>query len=216
MTLYVLSKPILLHFLTQLRSKNIDQISFRKNLVKLGRIIGYEIVNTLDYESIDVETPLGTKAKGIYIYDFENILIISILRAATPFVEGLLKALPTARLGVIAASRKEKEVQASYPEDIPVDVYYMKIPQVSHKDTVIIADPMIATGSTMRKAIKSIVNSQPKRIYIASVIISEYGLKRLMEEFPFVDIFTISVDPEIDNRGFILPGLGDAGDRAFG
>lgn len=92
----------------------------------------------------------------------------------------------------------------------------MKIPQVSHKDTVIIADPMIATGSTMRKAIKSIVNSQPKRIYIASVIISEYGLKRLMEEFPFVDIFTISVDPEIDNRGFILPGLGDAGDRAFG
>ncbi|AAY80079.1 uracil phosphoribosyltransferase [Sulfolobus acidocaldarius] len=216
MTLYVLSKPILLHFLTQLRSKNIDQISFRKNLVKLGRIIGYEIVNTLDYESIDVETPLGTKAKGIYIYDLENILIISILRAATPFVEGLLKALPTARLGVIAASRKEKEVQVGYPEDIPVDVYYMKIPQVSHKDTVIIADPMIATGSTMRKAIKSIVNSQPKRIYIASVIISEYGLKRLMEEFPFVDIFTISVDPEIDNRGFILPGLGDAGDRAFG
>jgi uracil phosphoribosyltransferase len=216
MPLYLLSKPIALHFLTQLRSKNTDQINFRKTLVRLGRIIGYEILNTLDYTTVEVETPLGTKAKGVYIYDLENVVIINILRAATPLVEGLLKALPTARLGVVAASRKETEVSNGFPQDMEVEIFYSKIPQISSKDNVIIADPMIATASTMRKVINLIKPYNPKRIYVVSVIISEYGLRRILSEFPDINIFTISVDPELDNRGYIIPGLGDAGDRAFG
>lgn len=216
MPLFVLSKPITLHFLTQLRSKNTDQITFRKTLVRLGRIIGYEILNMLDYNIVEVETPLGVKAKGVYIYDLENIVIINILRAATPLVEGLLKALPTARLGVIAASRKETQVEQGFPREMEVEVFYSKIPEITNKDNVIIADPMIATASTMLKALKLVSEKNPKRIFIVSVIISEYGLKRILENYPDVNIVTISIDPELDNRGYILPGLGDAGDRAFG
>ena len=216
MPLFVLSKPNTLHFLTQLRSKNTDQITFRKTLVKLGRIIGYEILNMLDYTIVEVETPLGVKAKGVYIYDLENIVVINILRAATPLVEGLLKALPTARLGVIAASRKEKEVENGFPAEMQVQIFYNKIPEINSKDTVIIADPMIATASTMLQALNIIKKQNPKRIFAVSIIISEYGVKRILEEHPDVNIITLSIDPELDNRGYIIPGLGDAGDRAFG
>ena len=216
MPLFVLSRPNTLHFLTQLRSKNTDQITFRKTLVKLGRIIGYEILNMLDYSIIEVETPLGVKAKGIYIHDLENIVVINILRAATPLVEGLLKALPTARLGVIAASRKEREVESGFPTEMQVQIFYSKIPEITPKDTVVIADPMIATASTMLHALNIVKKQNPKRIFVVSIIISEYGVKRILEEHPDVNIITISIDPELDNRGFIIPGLGDAGDRAFG
>ena len=216
MPLFVLSRPNTLHFLTQLRSKNTDQITFRKTLVKLGRIIGYEILNMLDYNIIEVETPLGVKAKGVYIYDLENIVIINILRAATPLVEGLLKALPSARQGVIAASRKEKKVENGFPTEMQVEIFYSKIPEINPKDTVIIADPMIATASTMLQALNIIKKQNPKRTFVVSIIISEYGAKRILEQHPDVNIITISVDPELDNRGYIIPGLGDAGDRAFG
>ncbi|BCU70545.1 uracil phosphoribosyltransferase [Stygiolobus caldivivus] len=216
MPLFLLSKPVTLHFLTQLRDKNTNQITFRKTLVRLGRIIGYELLNTLDYETVEVETPLGTKAKGIKIYDLENIVIINVLRAATPLVEGLLKALPTARLGVVAASRKEKEVKEEFPEEMEIEIFYSKIPDITSRDNVIIADPMIATASTMRKIINIIKSYNPKRIYIVSIITSDYGAKKLLSEFPNIYLFTISIDPELDNRGYIIPGLGDAGDRAFG
>ena len=216
MPLFLLSKPITLHFLTQLRDKNTDQINFRKTMVRLGRIIGYELLNTLDYETVEVETPLGVKAKGIRIYDLENIVIINVLRAATPLVEGLLKALPTARLGVVAASRKETEVNDEFPKEMDVEIFYSKIPTITSKDNVIIADPMIATASTMRKVINIVKPYNPKRIYVVSIITSDYGAKKLLSEFPDIYLFTISIDPELDNRGYIIPGLGDAGDRAFG
>lgn len=216
MPLFILSKPSTLHFLTQLRSKNTDQITFRKTLVKLGRIIGYEILNMLDYNIIEIETPLGVKAKGVYIYDIENIVIINILRAATPLVEGLLKALPTARLGVIAASRKEKEVENGFPTEMQIQIFYNKIPEIHPKDNVIIADPMIATASTMLEALKIVKSKNPKKVMVVSIIISEYGIRRILENYPDVNIVTLAVDQELDNRGYIIPGLGDAGDRAFG
>lgn len=216
MPLFILSKPSTLHFLTQLRSKNTDQITFRKTLVKLGRIIGYEILNMLDYNIIEIETPLGVKAKGVYIYDIENIVIINILRAATPLVEGLLKALPTARLGVIAASRKEKEVENGFPTEMQIQIFYNKIPEIHPKDNVIIADPMIATASTMLEALKIVKSKNPKKVMVVSIIISEYGIRRILENYHDVNIVTLAVDQELDNRGYIIPGLGDAGDRAFG
>ncbi|TRM85648.1 uracil phosphoribosyltransferase, partial [Sulfolobus sp. A20-N-G8] len=138
MPIYVIDKPITLHILTQLRDKNTDQINFRKNLVRLGRIIGYEIANTLDYDIVEVETPLGIRTKGINITDLNNIVIINILRAAVPFVEGLLKAFPAARQGVVGASRAEVEYDR-IPKEMSITIYYKKIPKIkSQKDNVII------------------------------------------------------------------------------
>ncbi len=216
MPLFLLSDPYELHILTQLRDKNTDQITFRKGLVRLGRIIGYAIANTLDYQITEVETPLGVKTKGVRIVDLDNLVIVNILRAASPLVEGLLKAFPGARQGVVTARRREFEGKEP-PKEMEVDIFYEKIPPIKGGvDSVIVADPMIATGSTMLKVLDYVTKQNPKRIYIASVIVSEYGLKRILSRFPDVYLFTVSVDPELDSRGYIVPGLGDAGDRAFG
>ncbi|MEM3863281.1 MAG: uracil phosphoribosyltransferase, partial [Metallosphaera sp.] len=188
---------------------------FRKGMVRLGRLIGYEISNNLDLDIIQVTTPLGANVKGVMIKDLENIMIINVLRAATPLVEGLLKAFPAAKQGVIAASRRESE-STSPPKEMEVDITYLKIPKISKEDIVIIADPMIATASTMLKVLNRVTELSPKRIIIASIISSEYGINRIMKKFSFIDIFTVSIDPEINNSGYIIPGLGDAGDRSFG
>ncbi|MFP3399055.1 uracil phosphoribosyltransferase [Acidianus sp.] len=216
MPLFLLSSPLSLHILTQIRNKDTDQINFRKGLVRLGRLIGYEIANTMDYEIIEVETPLGVKTKGVRIYDLENVIIINILRAATPLVEGLLKAFPAARQGVVTARRKEFEGKEP-PKEMEVEIFYEKIPKIRKGiDNVIISDPMVATASTMLKVLEKVEKEEPKRIYIASVIASKYGVKRILELYPQVYFFTISIDPELNNKGYIVPGLGDAGDRSFG
>ncbi|MEL9969369.1 MAG: uracil phosphoribosyltransferase [Metallosphaera sp.] len=215
MAIFLLDKPLFLHILTQLRNKDTDQIMFRKGMVRLGRLIGYEISNNLDLDIIQVTTPLGANVKGVVIKDLGNIMIINVLRAATPLVEGLLKAFPAAKQGVIAASRRESE-STSPPKEMEVDITYLKIPKISKEDIVIIADPMIATASTMLKVLNRVTELSPKRIIIASIISSEYGINRIMKKFSFIDIFTVSIDPEINNSGYIIPGLGDAGDRSFG
>ncbi len=162
MPLFLVEKPFTLYILTKLRDANTDQITFRKNMVRLGRILGYEICNNLDFRIIEVTTPLGAKAVGVDIYDIDNIVIINVLRAATPLVEGLLKAFPAARQGVIAASRKEI-VGREVPKEMEIDIFYKKIPKIRKDiDNVIIADPMIATASTMLNVIAEINNFQPK------------------------------------------------------
>ncbi|MCG3107842.1 Uracil phosphoribosyltransferase [Metallosphaera sp. J1] len=215
MAVFLLDKPLFLHILTQLRDAKTDQIMFRKGMVRLGRLIGYEIANHLDFDIVKVVTPLGVEAKGVVIRDLDNIMIVNVLRAATPLVEGLLKAFPAAKQGVVAASRKEVE-SSSPPTEMEVQITYMKFPRISRDDIAIIADPMIATASTMMKILDMISQLRPKRMIIASVIASEYGITKIRNKYPDVDIFTVSIDPEINNRGYIVPGLGDAGDRSFG
>ncbi len=216
MSLAILSEPLPISILTQLRDKKTDSTTFRKGLVRLGRLIGYEIANTMDYKKVEIETPLNVKAEGIRIYDLENVIVVSVLRAATPLVEGLLKAFSAAKLGVIGASRREYEGK-EIPNSMEIDVFYKKIPPIRKGiDNVIIADPMVATASTLLKVLPEIAIAKPKRICIASVLASDYGIKRIMKNYKQVDIFTVAVDKELNNRGYIVPGLGDAGDRAFG
>lgn len=216
MPLSLLSEPLALSVLTQLRDKGTDQTTFRKGMVRLGRLLGYKIANVMDYKKVEVETPLGVKASGIKIYDMDNIIIINVLRAATPLVEGFLKAFPSARLGVVGASRRETEIKES-PELMRVDVFYKRIPNIKKGvDTVIIADPMIATATTLLSIIPEIVRAHPKRICIGSVLASEYGVKKILKNYKDISIFTVAVDKKLNSIGYIVPGLGDAGDRAFG
>ncbi|QKQ99841.1 uracil phosphoribosyltransferase [Metallosphaera tengchongensis] len=219
MAIFLLDKPLFLHILTQLRDERTDQVAFRKGMVRLGRLIGYEIANRLDFEIVEVKTPIGVSTKGLVIRDIDNILIVNILRAATPLVEGLLKAFPAAKQGVIAASRMEigeSQTSSSPPTEMDVKISYEKMPKISSKDIAIIADPMIATASTMLSALRRVSYANPRRIIIASVISSSYGIRRIQNHYPDVDIFTVSIDPEINLSGYIVPGLGDAGDRSFG
>jgi uracil phosphoribosyltransferase len=215
MSLRILDRPFARHILTKLRARETDQVNFRKNLVRLGRIIGYEIADSLECSEVTVETPLG-KAKGVLISELDHVVIVNILRAATPLVEGLLKAFPSARQGVVVAKRRES-VFKSPPEKMDVDIYYSRVPDLKPDDVVIVADPMLATGSTILRALELVyAKGEPKKVFVASVIASRQGVERVLRWDRPVNIFVVEVDPLIDERGYIVPGLGDAGDRAFG
>ncbi len=191
-------------------------------MVRLGRIIGLEMVKHMDTEKYYVETPLGVKAEGIRIPDMEKVIIINVLRAAMPLVEGLIKIFPSARQGVISARRvEEKGMGDNYVFDI--EVSYIKIPKINSDDTLIIADPMFATGSTMLTILDKLIKiGEPKRIFIATVISTKIAIEKVANFakerniYSKIKIFTVSIDPEINEKGYIVPGLGDAGDRAFG
>ncbi len=201
--------------LSKIRDVETEQVAFRKGLVKLGRICGYEIIDgRMETEYVSIDTPLeetmGERVKGL-----DDVVIINVLRAATPFVEGLLKAFPRARQGVISASRDE----SARKEDgsFPITVDYVKLPEITEDDTVIVADPMLATGSTMCTVLDHVLENapEPERFIVLSAVSAPDGLLRVGEQFDEVDLLTVAIDDHLDEDGFIVPGLGDAGDRAF-
>ncbi|MFB6235960.1 MAG: uracil phosphoribosyltransferase [Halopenitus sp.] len=202
--------------LSQLRDVETEQVAFRKGLVKLGRICGYEIIDgAMETEYVPVETPLeettGERVKGL-----DDVVIINVLRAATPFVEGLLKAFPRAKQGVISAGRDE-EAGMDESGEFPITIDYVKLPEITEKDTVIVADPMLATGSTITAVLDHVIDEADgfENLFVLSAVSAPDGLIRVGEQFPAADLLTVSIDDELNEEGFILPGLGDAGDRAF-
>lgn len=213
---FILDHPLAQEILTELRDKGTRQIQFRKGLVRLGRLMGYELMKTMRTERITVETPLGP-AVGVRIPDKKNIIIVHVLRASMPLVEGLIKAFPDARMGVISAKRVEEEDARAKNYEFSIRMDYINIPRIKNEDTLIIADPMLASGSTLLKVISELrKKGRPKRLIVASVISCPFGINRVRKEFPDVEIVTAAVDPELNKKGYIVPGLGDAGDRAFG
>jgi uracil phosphoribosyltransferase len=194
--------------LTKIRKKGINSARFRKGIIEIGRLMSYEFANTLEKENIIVETPLGI-AEGIKIPSRNDIVIITILRASLPLTNGILRVFPEAQYGVIGAWRKDTP-----PFEVCMD--YLKIPDLNNK-IVIIADPMLATGNTMELILKKLqVFGTPQRTVLFTVISSEPGLKKIMESHPELEIYTCSVEKELNKDGYIVPGLGDAGDIAFG
>ena len=203
------------HTLTNLRDQETGQVAFRKGLVKLGRVAGYEIIDQwMEMEETTVQTPI-TQTSCKQLEGLDDIVIINILRAATPFVEGLLKAFPTARQGVISASRGEE--QQNEDGSFPISVDYAKLPEISSEDTVIVADPMLATGSTMCAVLEHIDNStsEDPAVFVLSAVSAPEGITRVNESHPQAEILTVAVDDHLNEKGYIVPGLGDAGDRAF-
>jgi len=212
---FVITHAFAKHTLSELRDVETEQVEFRKGLVTLGRLSGYEIIDgRMETEFVSIETPLeetmGERVKGL-----EDVVIVNVLRAATPFVEGLLKAFPRARQGVISASRDESARRDD--GTFPITVDYVKLPEIRPTDTVIVADPMLATGSTMCAVLDHVTETatDPDTMIVLSAVSAPDGVLRLAEEYPDVEHITVSIDDHLDDDGFIVPGLGDAGDRAF-
>ncbi|WP_094226990.1 uracil phosphoribosyltransferase [Methanolobus psychrotolerans] len=201
--------PYLMEVLTELRSKETENIKFRKGLVKLGRYMGYEFTKTMDFKRVRIETPLE-KADGVVSGDRNNVFIITVLRVAIPLMEGLIKTLEHARVGIVSASRGKAP-------DFEIEMKYIKVPHIKEEDTLIVADPMIATGSTLLKTIKAINEcGNPKRVVIIGVLAAPEGISAIKKELHDVEIYVTKIDRGLNDNGYILPGLGDAGDRAFG
>jgi len=201
--------------LSKIRDVETEQVEFRKGLVKLGRVCGYEIIDgRMDTEYVSITTPLA-ETTGERVTGIDDVVIVNVLRAATPLVEGLLKAFPRARQGVISASRDEEAGRAA-DGTFPIGIDYVKLPAIEPADTVIVADPMLATGSTMSAVLDHVTDQgDPENLIALSAVSAPEGVTRLAEEYPQVDHLTVAIDDRLDENGFIVPGLGDAGDRAF-
>jgi len=205
----VMDHPMVMEQLSLVRDKSTNQVAFRKAIYRLGRFMAYEFLRTMDIQEFTVETPLGP-AKGGRVKGNDRIVIILVLRAAIPFVEGMYKNFPMARTGVISAWRGK-------PPDFHIEVNYAKVPKIGSDDVVVIADPMLATGHTLREvAVRVFQQGRPKRLVFFSVIATMKGINYVAEKFPKAEFYTCAVDPTLNNHGYIVPGLGDAGDRSFG
>jgi uracil phosphoribosyltransferase len=201
--------PFIMEILTELRDERTGPIAFRKGLVKLGRYMAYEITKTMGTEKVPIRTPLE-ETEGIIVKDRRNIVIITVLRAAIPLMEGLIKVFEHARVGIVSASRGKAP-------RFEIEMNYVKIPRIKTEDTVIVADPMIATGSTLIKVLNEVKKyGKAKRYIVVGVLAAPEGITRIKEAHPEVEMFVAAIDRGLNDKGYILPGLGDAGDRAFG
>jgi uracil phosphoribosyltransferase len=200
--------------LTKLRDADTDPEGFRGRLRELGRLCGYEIApEVLETQETIVETPVSeARARRA---DGSGVVVVNVLRAATPFVEGIVEVLPGVRQGFVSASREESGQEE---DGFPVTVEYVNLPEITSGDTVIIADPMLATGSTMLSVAREIesLGQGDFDIVSLSVVSSQEGIDRVRQDRPEMQNVTVSIDDRLNEDGYILPGLGDAGDRAFG
>ena len=203
---------ILNKFLTEIRDVSIqkDAMRFRRNIERIGEILGYELSKKLNYTKTTITTPLGENETCI---PKSNIVLCSILRAGLPLHQGLLNYFDDAENAFISAYRHHPEND----ENFEIVVEYFASPSIDHK-TLLLIDPMLATGKSLVAVLKGVLKyGTPKKIHIVSVIGSEEGLTYVKENFPEnTELWIAAVDKDLNDKGYIIPGLGDAGDLAFG
>ncbi|WP_218564237.1 uracil phosphoribosyltransferase [Anaerobiospirillum thomasii] len=200
------------YFTSELRDINIqnDPMRFRNNIERIGQMLSYEISQTLSYSKQSVTTPLGVKE--VNLID-EKLVVASILRAGLPLHNGVLSVFDRAENCFVSAYRKYRDAN-----NFTIHVEYLVLPELDDK-TVILCDPMLATGSSMEVAYNAILSkSKPKRVIICSIVASEQALDYINKTLgdKVSDLFVATVDPSLDAHSYIVPGIGDAGDLAFG
>jgi uracil phosphoribosyltransferase len=202
----VVSHPLVQHKLTLMRMEETPSAEFRRLLRELSMLMAYEVTRDIPLTKVDINTPVA-KTKSPVI-DGKKITLVSILRAGNGILDGMLELIPSARVGHIGIYRDPTTLA-------PVEYYFKMPPDISQRD-VIVVDPMLATGNSAAAAISRIKGLKPQSIKFVCLIASPEGVDLLREEHPDVPIFTASVDENLDEHGYIIPGLGDAGDRIYG
>jgi len=200
-----MGNPILEELILKLRDPMTNMRDFREYLERIGFLMGCEISSELEQVDKRVTTPL--KEEAIHMTYKESPIVIGVLRAGLPFALGISKAYSDSEIGFIAAERNELTLQPK--------LGYLGIPEIKGKE-VILADTMIATGGSVLACLDILEKHHPKRIIIAGVIGATPGIKRITSERPDCKIHCAVIDPKLNDKGYILPGLGDAGDRAYG
>ena len=202
----VIEHPLIQHKLTIMRDKDTPTSEFKQLLDEISMLMGYEITRTLPTEDVEIETPIcKTVQKKI---SGKKLAIVPILRAGLGMVDGLLRLVPVARVGHIGLYRD--------PEThLPVE-YYCKMPPELEERQVIIVDPMLATGGSASDAITMVKAKGAKNIMMMCLVASPEGVKKVQEDHPDVDIYAAALDECLNDHAYIVPGLGDAGDRIFG
>jgi uracil phosphoribosyltransferase len=206
------NNSVLNTFIAEIRDKNIqkDSLRFRRNIERIGEILAYELSKTLSYSSVYVETPLGKKKMQLA---FNDLVLCSILRAGLPLHQGLLNYFDNAENAFISAYRHHPKNNSEFE----IVVEYFASPEIKDK-TLLLADPMLATGQSLVAVYEAIKKQgTPKEIHILAVIGSKEGIDFINENFPEnTHLWIAAIDDTLNKKGYIIPGLGDAGDLAFG
>lgn len=202
---FLIDHPLIKRDVTILRDINTDAETFRSALKRVSNVLAVEISKVFSINKITVQTPLE-KTDGYKLK--QEIILVPVLRAGLGMVSGFLQIIPEAKVGHIGLQRDEETLQ-------PVEYYY-KVPKNLDSAEVIVLDPMLATGGSASEALKYLRSRGAKKIAFACLVASPIGIEKISANHPEVKIFSAALDRELNNKGYILPGLGDAGDRTFG
>ncbi len=203
---HVINHPLVQHKLSLMRNKEASTNSFRRLLNELSMLMAYEVTRDMPMHHVTIETPLETMSAPMI--DGKKLVFVSILRAGNGILDGMLSVVPGARVGHIGLYRDPKTLKAVE--------YYFKMPQEMTSRDIIVVDPMLATGNSAIAAVERLKQLQPRSIKFVCLLTCPEGVKAMNDAHPDVPVYTAAIDRQLNDHGYILPGLGDAGDRMFG
>lgn len=204
--LTVLEHPLIAHKLSYLRNRGTPKKLFKELVDEIATLMAFEGTRDLATEEVQVETPLeGTTGKQL---SGKKLVIVPVLRAGLGMVDGILRLIPSARVGHVGMARDEETLE-------PVE-YYFKLPPEPEKRDFMVVDPMLATGGSAIATVSALKKRGVKRVRMLCLVVAPEGVQAMLAAHPDVHVFTAALDRQLNERGFILPGLGDAGDRLFG
>ena len=203
---HVIGHPLVQHKLTLMRSKDTSTSNFRRLLREISMLLAYEVCRDLPVTMVDIETPIAPMRAPML--DGKKTVLVSILRAGSGILEGMLDILPSARVGHIGLYRDPKTL-------VPVEYYY-KVPDAMGERDAIIVDPMLATGNSAIAAVDRVKETRPRSIKFVCLLTCPEGIRTFHAAHPDVPIYTAAIDECLNEKSYIVPGLGDAGDRLFG
>jgi uracil phosphoribosyltransferase len=204
--LTVLDHPLIRHKLAVLRDRRTSKKDFRELVDEISMLMGYEVTKDLPLEAIDIQTPL--ESTTAFKVSGKKLTLVPVLRAGLGMVEGMLRLMPSVRVGHIGLYREHDTLQ-------PVE-YYFKIPPEPEARDFIVLDPMLATGGSAAAAVNLLQRHGAVRVRLVCIVAAPEGVARMLELHPDVQVFAAALDRQLNAAGYILPGLGDAGDRLFG
>lgn len=201
----VFDHPLIQHKLTIIRDKRTNTKEFRENVNEIGSLVTYEITRDLETKEVEIETPIAKTTASVLAKD---VVIVPILRAGLGMVDGINNVIPTAKIGHLGLYRNEETLRPTK--------YYSKFPDEIKTATVLVVDPMLATGHSAIAAIDEVKKHGAKDIRFVGIVGCPEGVEALQKAHPEVDIYIVSIDEKLNDVGYIVPGLGDCGDRLFG
>ncbi|WP_300621196.1 uracil phosphoribosyltransferase [Dokdonella sp.] len=203
---HVIDHPLVQHKLTLLRKKTTSTAEFRRLLGELSALMAYEVTRDLPLREVAIETPVAATTGRMI--DGRKVALIAVLRAGIGLLDGMLTVVPGARVGHVGLYRDERTLR-------PIE-YYLRLPRDMRDRDAIVIDPMLATGHSAIAALDRVAASRPRSLRFVCLVSAPEGLANLRERHPDVPIFTAAIDERLNEHGYIVPGLGDAGDRYFG
>jgi uracil phosphoribosyltransferase len=203
---HLISHPLVQHKLTLMRRKDLSTSSFRRLLHEISMLMAYEVTRDMPTQLIEIETPLETMQSPVI--EGRKTVFVVVMRAGAGFLDGMLEVVPGARVGHVGLYRDPKTLTAVE--------YYFKMPHGMHERDAIVLDPMLATGNSAVAAVDRLKETNPRSIRFVSLLAAPEGIANLQQHHPVVPIYTAAIDRGLNDHGYIVPGLGDAGDRIYG